>query len=341
MPSPTITYPLDLTGINPASQVKNELHTVNEGMNSTYYFIVPDFAPFYIDNFKASIIVNNVSRPMVEDVDFSFALSYVTGTRTTGKAMYGAITLHNLEVSGIINLECYQTVGGDQVADKLEVLTILADKAYNPRTTIWDILTNVPNAFPPLPHYQDYDSFYGQEEVVNALGGIRDALLQNSALTQAKIQAFLDALNIGNLNNYVKKVGDTMTGALTLSGPPTSNMHAVNKKYVDDNAITVDALTSRLGNYYPSQNVDQFLLGKVSKSGDTMTGPLLLSGNPTQASQAANKAYIDSLILNLQNQFTTLETTVTNVQNGYVTKEYVDAKFDELYSYITSLSILR
>ena len=33
---------------------------------------------------------------------------------------------------------------------------------------------------------------------------------------------------------FVLKAGDTMTGALTLSGAPTSNLHAATKKYVDD-----------------------------------------------------------------------------------------------------------
>ena len=31
----------------------------------------------------------------------------------------------------------------------------------------------------------------------------------------------------------VSKAGDTMTGALTLSGEPTSNLHAATKAYVD------------------------------------------------------------------------------------------------------------
>lgn len=32
---------------------------------------------------------------------------------------------------------------------------------------------------------------------------------------------------------YVKRAGDTMTGALTLSGPPTAPLHAATKGYVD------------------------------------------------------------------------------------------------------------
>jgi hypothetical protein len=37
----------------------------------------------------------------------------------------------------------------------------------------------------------------------------------------------------------------------------------------------------------------------VNVTGDTMTGPLVLYGNPTQALEAANKAYVDTLIANL------------------------------------------
>lgn len=49
-----------------------------------------------------------------------------------------------------------------------------------------------------------------------------------------------------NLSNYLAKSGGTMTGALTLSGAPTSNLEAATKKYVDDglankqNTLTFD-----------------------------------------------------------------------------------------------------
>lgn len=34
----------------------------------------------------------------------------------------------------------------------------------------------------------------------------------------------------------------------------------------------------------------------VNKAGDTMTGPLILNGNPTNSAQAANKAYVDAVV---------------------------------------------
>lgn len=59
-------------------------------------------------------------------------------------------------------------------------------------------------------------------------------------------------------NTKVDKAGDTMSGLLTLSGAPTSSLHAATKSYVD----TADAL-------------------KLSLSGGTLTGPVVLSGDPT------------------------------------------------------------
>jgi microcystin-dependent protein len=45
-----------------------------------------------------------------------------------------------------------------------------------------------------------------------------------------------DVLGGGSVSGgYVKKAGDTMSGALTLNGAPTSDFQAATKKYVDDN----------------------------------------------------------------------------------------------------------
>lgn len=335
----TITYPLDLSGTAASNLVVNELHSVNEAKFRDYYFIVPNFSPFYIDNFKATITIGSITTELREDVDFSFALPYVTGTRVTGKAMYGAITLHNLNINGIINLQQYQTVGGDQIADRLAVLTLLADKAYNPRTTIWDILTNVPNSFPPTPHYQDYDSFYGQEELVGMLGQVRDAILSNSSLTQDKISEFLQLINAGNLSSFLKRSGDTMTGPLTLYGPPITNLQAATKEYVDNNTINSTNLINYLSQYHNAAYVDQQLNTKVSKAGDTMTGHLTLNADPSQNLHAATKNYVDNIKTNLQSQVDSLSSSLTNISEGRVTQEYVDNRINELLSYIESIAM--
>lgn len=332
---PTVTYPLDMSGNNPANLIEGELHTVSESHFKDYFFIVPEFAPFYVDNFSLSISINGNITPLQEDVDYSFALQYVTGTRISGKAMYGAITLHNLNLNGILLMN-YQTIGGDQIADRLLVLTTLADKAYNPRTTIWDILTNVPNSLPPSPHYQDYDQFLGQEELVTKLGEIRDAIITNSSLTQQEIQSFFQLLNSGTLTSYVSKSGDTMNGPLTLAGNPLDPLHAATKQYVDGLLENNSQMTQLLSSYAQTSYVNQQLNLKVNKSGDTMIGPLTLNQAPVQPSHAATKQYVDGVNQNTQLQIDQLQAQITNISLDPVTKAYVDDKFNEIMAMLAA-----
>ncbi len=84
-------------------------------------------------------------------------------------------------------------------------------------------------------------------------------------------QADLDA-------RFVNVIGDTMTGALFLSGAPTEDLHASSKKYVDDAETSIMGLVAQ-----------EF----VAKSGSTMDGYLTLSGAPIMDLHAATKQYVD------------------------------------------------
>ena len=84
---------------------------------------------------------------------------------------------------------------------------------------------------------------------------------------QMKTNADAAAAAATTANAAVPKAGGTMTGYLTLSGAPTSSLHAVTKTYAD---------------------------GFVPLAGGTMTGSLILSGAPTTSLQAATKTYVDT-----------------------------------------------
>ncbi|MGH9671446.1 MAG: hypothetical protein ACRD3A_15185 [Terriglobales bacterium] len=129
-----------------------------------------------------------------------------------------------------------------------------------------------------------------------------------------------------NLNNYVLKSGDTMTGFLTLSGNPTQSLHASTKSYVDSQVATraLDSAVVHLAGTetvtgvktfssspaVPTPTTDTAATNKayvdsvagggssifVLKAGDTMTGPLTLSGDPTLAGHASNKNYVDTQV---------------------------------------------
>lgn len=105
---------------------------------------------------------------------------------------------------------------------------------------------------------------------------------------------------------------------LSLGAVPTANLHATTKQYVDDQLSSVsgglntakvnksgDTMTGDLilpGNTtqplgaITRQFVDAGLALKVNKAGDTMTGALTLSGTPTANLHAATKQYVDSSV---------------------------------------------
>ena len=309
---PTASYPVDLSGVAPSNYIQNELHTVNEANFRDYYFIVPLFAPFYIDNFSITLKVNNVQRTLQEDIDFSFALPYIAGTRSTGKAMYGAITLNNIEMNGILSIN-YQTVGGDIVCDQVYVLSYLVSKAYNPRIIAWDNISNKPDYFPVTPHYQDFDQYYGQEELVNALGQIRDAIANKTANILSQLDLIYSQLSPSWFKNYVPISGGRMTGPLELADDPLRPLEPVTKRYFDNFAYTADNIGVLLSNYIDHETFERNN-EIVEKNIDDLKSYVL-----TVTPKMNMKYYIDEIKL---------------------LREYVDQKVDEIMGVINGWRLI-
>jgi len=100
------------------------------------------------------------------------------------------------------------------------------------------------------------------------------------------------------LSTFVEVAGDTMTGDLTLAGDPSSALHAATKQYVD---TEIAGVASEAG--IDSAAVNQLITdaGLVQKSGDIMTGALVLStNNPQVDNQAASKKFVEDQVSDLR-----------------------------------------
>jgi len=86
-------------------------------------------------------------------------------------------------------------------------------------TTDWTTVPNKPTSFPPSPH----------QHAMSDVSGLQTSLSAKADTT------YVDAQDA----QRVAKAGDTMTGLLTLFGPPTVSLHAATKQYVDDKIATV------------------------------------------------------------------------------------------------------
>lgn len=119
-----------------------------------------------------------------------------------------------------------------------------------------------------------------------------------SQLTKEVINAALagiaDIAAVGDVR-YLRLIGGTVTGPITLPGAPTNNLHAATKAYVD--TAVADAVTT---------------------DGFTMTGPIDMSGEamtnlpePVSGSNPATKTYVDNAIAALDTRLDDLNGITT------------------------------
>ena len=148
---------------------------------------------------------------------------------------------------------------------------------------------------------------------------------------------------------YVKKAGDTMSGALNLPAP-TENANAANKKYVDDADAVLNAAiqkevqdreTAIEGIQTEIDGVTGDLSGYLPLTGGTMTGALNVQ-TPTEDANAATKKYVDDAVQNatdpeLAGRVEALETSqaqqdteIANLKNGSTALPYVKKAGDSM-----------
>lgn len=169
-------YPLDLTGTASSNFIEGEPQVITEINGSFSQIIIPDFAPFYLDNLKLTHLAQDITQtPLVKDVDYFVAYPYQDMARESGKLAFGAIVVIRRGLAGRFKLD-YQTVGDKWVADTNIVKHNLLEKLYNPRMVYWDQITNVQDKFPPVDHSHEITEMDKWPALLEALNGIIRAL---------------------------------------------------------------------------------------------------------------------------------------------------------------------
>lgn len=172
------TYPFDPTGTATTNLVTNEPHVLAANQASDYFFIIPKMAPFFRESL---VVIHQPSgRTMVQGQDYVCSARFHDASMAIGKAIYGAISFFDRSLMGVAQLR-YQTLGGDWTVNSDLITQILSNTAFNPRTTSWDQVANLPHAFPVIDHEWELDDMVGASEVVTALNGIRDAIAAQAA----------------------------------------------------------------------------------------------------------------------------------------------------------------
>lgn len=177
MPTLPTPYPFDPTGQAASNLVSGEQKVITAVNGQDYHFIVPTFGPFFADSLTLSFkALDNSVRLLQEGVDYYPTHWFISASRACAKAIYGSISLLDLNLAGVITLS-YRTLGGEWTVDTNVITAILADALHNPRTTAWEEVTEYPATFPVIDHAWNLADMVGMADVLPKLTAIEEAIL--------------------------------------------------------------------------------------------------------------------------------------------------------------------
>lgn len=193
----TIVYDHDPSGVSPANRVRDETHVLTELNDRVYRVIVPKFSPFFDTGLVVKFVENNGTvRTLEKGVDYNVAYRYQAASMSTGKMIYGAISVKTTLVNGTLTVG-YQTLGGEWVADQAYVLEQLTEAIYNPRIVYWDQLTNVQQTYPPSEHSHPMDDVTSYQDLIDAVNALGQKLLDKGS-ESGGFKALLDTHEADN-----------------------------------------------------------------------------------------------------------------------------------------------
>lgn len=210
---PTYEYDFDPNGTSVDNKIVGETHVISPPDSTDFYFVVPDHAPFFLNNL--SITHYPSGNTLVEGVDYGLSYKFLTASYQTAKSIFGAISIFNKTLSGTLEIT-YQTLGGKWAIDETKAAELVSNAIHNPRITSWELVVDLPETFPAIEHSHDLSDLVGMSEVVTQLEAIKTAL-ENQTQTETNITQLQ-----ADVNNLQTDVSNLQSN---LAAHKTSNDH--------------------------------------------------------------------------------------------------------------------
>lgn len=194
MPNPV--YEFDPHGTNPQNIIRDERHTITVKNNYDFNYIIPDYAPFFTNDFKLYTKTQaGAKQYLVEGVDYVFGMRFIQAQTMAGKVVYASVSFINRNYSGDVYLE-YRTMGGEWTISQEKIATILSDWVHNPVETSWEQVADLPYAFPPITHTHEVGKLTTVDDLIEEirkLSGTSQTLIEN--IVQNKIALAIAEIN--------------------------------------------------------------------------------------------------------------------------------------------------
>lgn len=231
--STTGLYDEDLHGNNPANYITDENAVLEVPSKEEYYFIIPNAAPFFANDFEIYQVNNDGSLgdKLVDGLDYKFGHKFVEAMDSIGRPIFGSVRFMRHSIAGRIRLK-YRTIGGQWGFNDRAIAAELSRRLYNPLVRSWGQIDILTATFPNLEHDQSLDTLVGSDDLKEALDRLGDVMEATaSGTTESHLKDF----------NNPHKVNKSQVG---LGNVPNFKM-ATNEEHLNGNAV--DLFTNPAG----------------------------------------------------------------------------------------------
>lgn len=226
MTSPILSYPFDPTGTLASNLIPPEQIVVNAVNYRDYHFVVPRWAPFFVDGANLQFTdTNGATRTLVMGVDWIPCFEFISASRACAKPIWGGIQFLDTQLAGVLTVT-YQTLGGIWTIDLAKISELLAYALHNPRVTAWEEVVDQPMKFPPIDHEWDLVDMVGMSDVVNKLTEIENVIrTAQGGDWSAHVNNFNNPhqttaaqVGLGNVQNYpIASAADAAAGTSNIA----------------------------------------------------------------------------------------------------------------------------
>lgn len=293
----TWIYPLDPTGKSKDNFVSAEPVALD---NHRFRVVVLKNGAFFTDSIR---IVDAASmQPLTTDQWYA-TIYYPQPSEQYGMPVNAALIISDPNVSPNILVD-YQVVGGPYSYSQEAAATQIDNLGLDNRSVNWPNILNKPNQFPPAPHFQNFDTLYGMEYLVNAVYMLANAVQIGNAPAMDDLLKYVDQQN-ANQNDTINTINTSLSQHLQDTGNPHKTTAAQVGAYT---TAQVDGLISNLQTSLQQQITANAT--EISKHEQRQDNPHVVTAAQTGAYTSAQT---DTAIANAVNA---AKLTFTPVQQG-------------------------
>jgi hypothetical protein len=186
MALPTWIYPIDPTGNNPDNLVAAEPQTLD---TRRFRVIALNNGAFYGD----SVVITDVATGLpLNSTQWYPSILYPQPSQQFGFPAYAVIVVTDPSVSQNVTVK-YQVVGGEYSYSQEAAVTQINALNLDNRPIAWPNVIDTPSDYPPAPHYQNFDTLYGMDFLINAIYMLGNAIMVGNAPVIDQVLAYVDS----------------------------------------------------------------------------------------------------------------------------------------------------